>query len=255
MHPLWAGHKECLLTFKSLDSAALKLQQFTAGKLRGEQSYIPGGRALFQKQTPCGNPLVQQGLLLVRHWVKVERHPKAETSMSLLGPGSQRMEQEKRCSRFPQLLPPQHPRVGQGCSASGPCLPGDRTAAAPASVHPTPHRELELLPPSLLTLPSFPTPSSSALSLSVIKRIEVEMNSQILSLQLFPLSVLAPAHPFVPGCNKLSYSPSISPAPGTVTTSNLPPPTHTEKTSKSSWRYLCQGKNAPGHEGYSQRKI
>lgn len=193
MHPLWAGHKERLLTFKSLDSAALKLEQFTAGKLRGEQSYIPGGSALFQKQTPCGNPLVQQGLLLVHHWVKVERHPKAETSMSLLGPGSQRMEQEKRCSRFPQLLPPQHPRAGQGCSASGPCLPGDRTAAAPASVHPTPHRELELLPPSLLTLPSFPTPSSSALSLSVIKRIEVEMNSQILSLQLFPLSVLAPA--------------------------------------------------------------
>lgn len=175
--------------------------------------------------------------------------------MSLLGPGSQRMEQEKRCSRFPQLLPPQHHRVGQGCSARGPCLPGDRAAAAPASVHPTPHRELELLPPSLLTLPSFPTPSSSALSLS-----EVEMNSQILSLQLLPLSVLAPAQnsstslcswlqqaqlqPLHLTCPRHSHN--SQPASST---------THRENNLHILLETPLQGKNAPGCEGYSQRKL
>lgn len=163
--------------------------------------------------------------------------PKAERSLSLLGPGSQRREQEKRCSRCPQ-----HHRGRQGCSASGPCLPGDRAAAAPASVHPTPPRESELLPPSLLTLPSFPTPSSSALSPSVIKRIEGRWAHRSCpfscSHSQSELQHKIPAHPSAPGCNKLSYSPSIS-----VTTANLPPPPHTEKTtSKSSWRHLCQGK-------------
>lgn len=96
--------------------------------------------------------------------------PKAETSMSLLGPGRQRMEQ-KRCSRF--LSTTERDRdvvqVVPACLGTGqqqlqlqciPFLTGNYSCCL-----------------SLLTLPSFPTPSTSALSFSVINRIEVEMSS------------------------------------------------------------------------------
>lgn len=96
------------------------------------------------------------------------------------------MEQENRCSRSPSTTE----GVSDVLQVVPACLGTGQQQLQPQCIPLlTGHQSCCLY---LLTLP--PHPSSSALSFSVIKRIEAEMSSQILSLQLFPFSVLqAPA--------------------------------------------------------------